>query len=71
MRTSQYRYTEWVEFDKNNWQPFWDISHGRELYDHNIDPEENYNIVDKNAELVENLSAKLHGGWRYVIMQSC
>ena len=66
MRTSQYRYTEWVGFDKNNWQPFWNISKGRELYNHTTDPEENYNVANvvDNAQLVENLSAKLRNGWR-------
>jgi len=38
-----YRYTEAVSYI--NFAPRWDIQKGKELYDHSLDPGENYNIV--------------------------
>ncbi len=52
IRTERYRYTEWGQL--------------RELYDFNIDPYSDYNIVNlpENAELVARLSEQLKAGWR-------
>ena len=56
IRTDQYRYTEW---GKNAWL-------GKELYDHQTDPDETTNIahLPENAVLVAQLSEQLQAGWR-------
>ena len=67
MRTVQYRYTEWAEFDYYPaYKPHWDKLHGVELYDHNVDPEENYNRALDQAyqSICKQLSTMLHNGWR-------
>lgn len=68
MRTDQYRYTEWATFRYSpyyvaNWRA--DLS-GVELYDHSIDPDENFNLADEEAykTIREDLSTKLRTGWR-------
>ena len=59
MRTTRYRYTEWGRSGK----------FGRELYDYHTDPHETVNIVDlpENADIVEELSQRLHTGWKDAI----
>lgn len=59
MRTKQFRYVEWKNM-KNG-----DVV-CRELFDHQVDPQENTNIVDKieNLEVVSQLSEKLNSGWK-------
>lgn len=56
IRTQRYRYTEW---GKNG-------SRGVELYDYDVDPDETVSIADfpENAELVADLSERLHAGWQ-------
>lgn len=56
IRTERYRYTEW---GKNG-------SRGIELYDYEVDPDETVNIAmqPENAELVAQLSGRLHAGWQ-------
>jgi iduronate 2-sulfatase len=60
MRTDRYRFTVWVS----------ETDHSKidatELYDHQTDPQENYNIAKKpeNAELVSKLMAQWKQGWR-------
>ncbi len=56
IRTSRYRYTEW---GRNG-------LFGRELYDYQIDPHETINVVDlpENVRLVDELSRRLHAGWK-------
>ena len=56
IRTEQYRYTEW---GRNG-------SRGIELYDYDTDPDETINIANlpENAELVVDLSERLHAGWQ-------
>ena len=56
IRTDRYRYTEW---GRNG-------SRGVELYDYDIDPDETVNIANlpENAELVADLSERLHAGWQ-------
>ena len=58
MRTDRWRYTEWVNGRKQ--------SAGRELYDEEADPKENVNLAGeaKNQELISQLAAQLHEGWR-------
>ena len=55
MRTDRYRYTEWLPRDGGP-------PAGRELYDHQVDPGENVNIVDQpdNKDLVTRLHEQLH-----------
>ena len=56
LRTERYRYTEWG----NNGNS------GVELYDYEVDPDETVNIahLPENADLVANLSERLHAGWQ-------
>lgn len=67
IRTKSHRYTEWVEFDSRTCMPNWDHVYDRELYDHCIDPHENFNIADREdmGEVMEMLRQKLVLGWRY------
>ena len=60
MRTDRYRYTEWLSPEKT--------LIARELYDHDRDPDENFNLADRagNGKLVESLSWMLRAGWRAV-----
>lgn len=57
MRTDRYRFTVWLDKNKNTM--------ARELYDHQIDPEENKNIegAPENIRLVKDLSEKLKKYW--------
>ena len=60
MRTDRYRFTVWVgRADHSKIDAI-------ELYDHQTDPQENYNIAKKpaNAALVEQLMAQWRKGWR-------
>ena len=34
VRTPEYRYTEWVDFDYKSATPLWNTSHGVELYEY-------------------------------------
>lgn len=63
MRTDQYRYVEWYEWDKENIKG---SLTDRELYDHKTDPQENINIADfeENNQIVATLSKELNAGWR-------
>lgn len=62
MRTRRYRFTVWVDRD--------DMSKvdGIELYDHEVDPQENQNVAGDatKKELVESLKKQLDLGWRDV-----
>ena len=56
IRTEHYRYTEWGE----------NARLGKELYDHQTDPDEKVNIagLPENAALVAHLRERLHAGWQ-------
>jgi arylsulfatase A-like enzyme len=58
MRTDRYRYTEWSQGET--------ALLARELYDHATDPAENVNQAQSpaHADLVRDLSARLHAGWK-------
>ncbi len=58
IRTDRYRFTEWSVPEKDFVE--------YELYDHEVDPQENTNIAGRpeNAELVRELADLLHGGWQ-------
>ena len=63
MRTERYRYTEKGE---NAWL-------GKELYDHQTDPDETVNIASlpENSDLVARLSAQLRAGWKAALPDRC
>ena len=56
IRTQRYRYSEHVKSTLS----------GKELYDHNTDPDEKVNIANlpENSELVSHLSERLRKGWQ-------
>ena len=60
MRTDRYRFTVWL--DRNDHT----VVEATELYDHQTDPQENYNIAKKpeNAELVTKLMTQWKAGWQ-------
>ena len=64
MKTDDYRYTEWVKFTNN--KPDWRTLYGVELYDHTVDPDENYNVAEDATfvNLRRGLSQQLRAGWR-------
>jgi iduronate 2-sulfatase len=67
IRTEQYRFTEWVHYDYDLNEPTdWERICARELYDHDKDPYEKYNLAyDREYSAVKDtLSLKLRGGWR-------
>lgn len=62
VQTSQYRYTEWVEFDHKKCRGNWtEEAIAVELYDHYIDPEENLNLATRSemADIIKELRKKL------------
>lgn len=65
IRTDNYRYVEWYEWDKAS------NSRGelltRELFDHQSDPHENQNLAHNSAQesTMEQLSRQLNQGWRF------
>lgn len=70
MRTERYRYTEWAKFSgQPEYRPDWSVLHGVELYDHQIDPEENVNRAAhaQYADIRKELSRLLRAGWRAAI----
>jgi len=58
IRTDRYRYTEWAKCGEK--------PAGAELYDHQVDPNENVNLAyrPENRELTARLSGMLRAGWR-------
>ena len=60
IRTGRYRFTRWERIGSPG-----NVG-ALELYDHQLDPQENVNIANRpeNAELVKRLSAQLAAGWR-------
>jgi arylsulfatase A-like enzyme len=58
IRTDRYRYVEW-----RYWMNGTLVA--RELYDHEVDPQENVNIADRpeNKELLNELAQILYDGW--------
>ena len=68
LRTKEYRYTEWVDYDIVKYEPIWDEARNRglELYDNVVDPHENVNRINdpKYLDVQKQLSKMLHDGWR-------
>jgi len=70
MRTDKYRYTEWVEFIYAPvYKPIWGELFGVELYDHVLDPEENWNHAyePRYEHTRKTLSKQLRQGWRFAL----
>ncbi|XP_041973462.1 iduronate 2-sulfatase [Aricia agestis] len=44
IRTKQYRYTEWVNFNSTTFTIDWELIYGGELYNHHTDPDESNNL---------------------------
>jgi len=65
LRTDRYRYVEWYVWNKEENKA--GLLLLKELFDHQIDPQENINIAmhPENRELIEALSHQLKKGWRY------
>ncbi|EDQ88843.1 uncharacterized protein MONBRDRAFT_32660 [Monosiga brevicollis MX1] len=66
IRTDQWRYTEWVEWNGVDFKPEWDKLVAGELYNHtgdtnmDFDAFENYNEYDDQPDVVRQLSQMLH-----------
>lgn len=60
MRTDHYRFTRWVHRDDPA------RVEAIELYDHQVDPQENENVADRpeHADLVRKLTEQAGAGWR-------
>lgn len=71
MTTKQYRYTEWNRFDPKTNTPFWDRIYGTELYNHETDPEENFNVFNdpEYSEICPELARVLREGWTAALPQ--
>ena len=65
MRTENYRYTEWVSFNRTSFSGDWNHIYARELYLSDTDPNEDINRAYEHGyqELVQNASHLLHLGW--------
>lgn len=59
MRTDRYRYTQWVKRGSG------EVS-ARELYDHQVDPNENVNIANQPdmVSIVKQLDEQIQAGWQ-------
>jgi iduronate 2-sulfatase len=66
IRTSQYRYTEWPSHPAPAYTPNWDGRSSPELYDHQVDPEENRNraFFPGYSQIADTLADMLRAGWR-------
>ena len=66
------RYTEWVKYEQVNgtWQPDWQQTFGKELYNHTEDPAENANIYRHGgSSLLGTLRDRLRRGWRSAFLK--
>ena len=64
MRTEKYHYIEWYHWDDEKNIPLDSVT--CELYNHSVDPEENYNVAvkEENTNLIKQLSRQLKAGWK-------
>jgi hypothetical protein len=66
MRTAEWQYTEWAQWNGTQLRPEWGVNAGVELYDHrnddgyDFDATENINVANQNPEVVAALSKQLH-----------
>ncbi len=61
MRTDRYRFTVWVDRGDHS------KVEAVELYDHQVDPQENVNVAGENAAVVKGLMEKWRKGWKGVL----
>jgi len=68
MRTQEWRYTEWVQWDGANLAPNWNVNAGIELYDHRGEntttpntcfDDEKKNVATQNPDVVKSLAKQL------------
>ncbi|XP_042855305.1 iduronate 2-sulfatase-like [Penaeus japonicus] len=66
MRTNRYRYTVWLKFNNVTFLPDWDHIVSEELYDHKVDPDENFNLCRKKVyrHKKKHLKRIFIQGWR-------
>ena len=69
IRTHDYRYTEWIEYNTSTFTADWSRIRGLELYDLSVDSEENENVAYDVSYLntLSILSNALYDGWRNAI----
>ena len=73
IRTERYRFTEWVgitPLGDNDYEPNWDErKDDPELYDLDVDPEENINVFNypDYMQVKQELRTKLRAGWRQAL----
>jgi hypothetical protein len=66
MRTKDWRFTVWTQWNGTSLRPNWSVNAGVELYDHrgdpgtNFDATENLNVAKQEADVVTALSKQLH-----------
>lgn len=65
IRTERYRYARWEHWETKRVA-------GRELYDHQADPDENHNLADDPAmaATLDSLEARRLAGWRAALPPS-
>ncbi len=63
IRTSRFRYTEWVAFDG---RPIWSRVLAAELYDYHVDPGERENLAGNHryGPVRQDLRQRMRAGWR-------
>lgn len=66
LKTTKYRYTAWIPFAHETCKPNWDIIVAEELYDHETDRAEDFNIaaLPKMLSTKKYLRLLLKSGWR-------
>lgn len=66
IKTMKYRYTAWLPFDHITERANWSVAVAEELYKHDADAEENYNLAisDKFRKIKIKLNKQLRSGWR-------
>lgn len=67
MTTERYHYVQWHDWDQDTEQAGKQVA--VELYDHQVDPDENTNIenLKGNSQILEQLSRQLRRGWRSAV----
>ncbi|XP_047500365.1 iduronate 2-sulfatase-like isoform X1 [Penaeus chinensis] len=67
MRTHRYRYTVWLKFNNATFMPDWDHIVSEELYDHEVDSDENFNLCWKKIyrKKKKHLKRIFMQGWRH------
>ena len=65
-RTDKYSFTDWAFYDTVKYSPIWHRNGGRELYDHTVDPDENYNRVSHPdyRQISTEMLKIVREGWR-------